>query len=60
MGCVLLGGMKILPFVHVRVAATLPFPMSVPYCVMPLSAALIIFYMLVHLLAAAGNPKEPS
>ena len=60
MGCVLMGGIKILPFVHVRVAATLPFPMSVPYCVMPLSAALIIFYMLTHLLGTTGKPKEPS
>ena len=60
MVAVLAGGIKMLPFVHVRVAATLPFHMNVPYLVMPVSAGLIIFYMLVHLLAGTGQPEEPS
>lgn len=50
MSSILIGGIKILPFIHVRIAPTLSIPMSVPYLIMPFSAGVIIFHILVQLI----------
>ena len=50
MSSILAGGIKILPSIHARTATTLPIPMSIPYLVMPFSAGVIIFYILVRLI----------
>lgn len=50
MGALLVGGIKTLPFIHVRTAPTLFIPMSIPYLIMPFSAGVIIFHILVRLI----------
>jgi len=57
MGSILVNGVKILPAVHVRVAPTLFIHMSMPYLIMPVSAGIIIFQMLVHLLIGPDKRK---
>ncbi len=49
-GSVLIGGIKILPFVSMRVAPTLHIPMSIPYLIMPIAAGIILFQVFVRLL----------
>ncbi|MBU0462064.1 MAG: TRAP transporter small permease [Proteobacteria bacterium] len=49
MGSILIGGIKTLPFIHVRISPTLTIPMSVPYLIMPFSAGVIIFHIQVRL-----------
>lgn len=50
MSSIFIGGLKILPSIHARTATTLSIPMSIPYLVMPFSAGVIIFYILVRLI----------
>ena len=57
MSVVLVGGIKILPFVTFRIAPTLGVHMDIPYLVMPISAGIIIFHVLVRLLAGAGKQE---
>jgi len=53
MASVLIGGIRIVPFIHVRVSPTLHVHMSIPYLVMPISAGIIIFQVLVRLLTGS-------
>lgn len=57
MGSVLIGGIKIFPFIHVRISPTLHVHMSIPYLVMPISAGIIIFQVLVRLLTGSVRTK---
>ena len=56
-GSILVNGVKILPAVHVRVAPTLFIHMSIPYFIMPVSAGIIIFQILVRLLNGSKKRK---
>lgn len=49
MGTILIGGIKMLPFIHARTAPTLSIPMSIPYLIMPIAAGVIIFHILIRL-----------
>ena len=57
MSVVLVGGIKILPFVKFRIAPTLGVHMDIPYLIMPVSAGIIIFHVLVRLLAGIGKQE---
>ena len=51
MGSILFGGIETLPLIRMRTAPTLFIPMSIPYLIMPVSAAMIMLHLLVRLSA---------
>lgn len=57
MGAILINGIDILPATAIRIAPTLSIRMSIPYLVLPISAGLILFHVLVRLLEGFHNQK---
>ena len=51
MGAILVYGIKFLPDVAFRVAPTLQVRMNIPYLILPISSAIIMFQMLVKMIA---------
>lgn len=49
MAAILVGGIEILPATAIRIAPTLSIRMNIPYLVVPISAAIILLDVLVHL-----------
>ena len=58
MGAMLVCGVKLLPVVRIRVAPTVFVSMDIPYSIIPISAGIIIFYVLVRMLGGINPPKE--
>jgi TRAP-type C4-dicarboxylate transport system permease small subunit len=50
MGSIFVNGIRILPVVSIRVAPTLQIPMNMPYLILPISSAIIMFQIFVHML----------
>lgn len=60
MAAVLVGGIEILPATAIRIAPTLSIRMNIPYLVVPISAAIILLEVLVHLVEGfAGKRADP-
>lgn len=60
MAAILLGGIEILPATAIRIAPTLSIRMNIPYLVLPISAGIILFDVLVHLVEGFTKQKaEP-
>ncbi|MEW6352329.1 MAG: TRAP transporter small permease [Thermodesulfobacteriota bacterium] len=58
MGAIMWYGIKLLPVVHIRVAPTVSLTMDIPYLIIPVSAGIMIFQILVRMLTSADPPEE--
>jgi TRAP-type transport system small permease protein len=58
MGAIVVGSVKLLPLLHIRTAPTLFITMDIPYMIIPISAGIIIFQLVVRLLTGATPAKE--
>jgi TRAP-type C4-dicarboxylate transport system permease small subunit len=58
MGAILVYGVKLLPVVHVRVAPTIGISMDIAYSIIPVSAGIIIFHLLLRILGGIDAPEE--
>ncbi len=50
-GAILLNGITILPQMSIRIAPTLLIRMDIPYLIIPVSAGIILFHLIVRLIA---------
>lgn len=55
MGAILVHGIKFLPDVSLRTAPTLQVRMNIPYLVLPISSAIMLFQLLVKMIAKPGT-----
>ena len=58
MGAIMVYAVKLLPVVRIRVAPTIAVSMDIPYSIIPISAGIIIFHILVRMLSGIDAPKE--
>jgi TRAP-type C4-dicarboxylate transport system permease small subunit len=59
LGAILVHGIKFLPDVSLRTAPTLQLRMDIPYLVLPISSAIMMFHLLVKMIAGAGTQHAP-
>jgi TRAP-type C4-dicarboxylate transport system permease small subunit len=59
MGAILVYGIQFLPDVSLRIAPTLQVRMNIPYLVLPISSAIMMFQLLVKMIARPGTQHTP-
>ncbi len=59
LGAILVHGIKFLPDVSLRTAPTLQVRMTIPYLILPISSAIMMFQLLVKMIAGPGTQHTP-